>query len=95
MIVHSRIEGAQLVGNLLGDPTERDLFVYLPPGYQESDSRYPTARPPFLTSTAGTQATTAGAHPSATKQRSNGCRRHSSTNKPAKSAPVSQRTPLV
>ena len=43
MIVHSRIEGAQLAGNLLGDPTERDLFVYLPPGYDGSDSRYPTA----------------------------------------------------
>jgi len=43
VIVHSRIEGAQLAGNLLGDPTERDLFVYLPPGYDGSDSRYPTA----------------------------------------------------
>ena len=43
MLVHSRIEGPQLAGNLLGDPTERDLFVYLPPGYEESDSRYPVA----------------------------------------------------
>ena len=43
MIVHSRIEGEQLAGNLLGDPTERDLFVYLPPGYEESDIRYPVA----------------------------------------------------
>ena len=43
MIVHSRIEGTQLAGNLLGDPTERDLFVYLPPGYEESDARYPVA----------------------------------------------------
>ena len=43
MIVHSRIEGTQLAGNLLGDPTERDLFVYLPPGYEESKIRYPTA----------------------------------------------------
>ena len=43
MIVHSRIDGKHLVGNLLGDPSERDLFVYLPPGYDESETRYPTA----------------------------------------------------
>lgn len=43
MIVHSRIEGAHLAGNLVGDPSERDLFVYLPPGYEGSDRRYPTA----------------------------------------------------
>ena len=43
MIVHVRIESAHLAGNLLGDPRERDLFVYLPPGYNESDRRYPTA----------------------------------------------------
>ncbi|MGA3352372.1 MAG: alpha/beta hydrolase-fold protein [Acidimicrobiales bacterium] len=43
MIVHSRIEGSHLVGNLLGDPSERDLFVYLPPGYEDSGRRYPTA----------------------------------------------------
>ena len=43
VIVHSRIEGTQLARNLLGDPSERDLFVYLPPGYDESDTRYPTA----------------------------------------------------
>ncbi len=43
MIVHSRIEGRHLAGNLLGDPSERDLFVYLPPGYGESETRYPTA----------------------------------------------------
>jgi hypothetical protein len=30
MIVHTRIESAHLAGNLLGDPSERDLFVYLP-----------------------------------------------------------------
>jgi enterochelin esterase family protein len=30
-----------LAGNPLGDPVERDLFVYLPPGYDES-RRYPT-----------------------------------------------------
>ncbi|MFL5735354.1 MAG: alpha/beta hydrolase, partial [Chloroflexia bacterium] len=44
MIIHSRLEGTQLVSNLLGDPSERDLFVYLPPGYEEEpDRRYPTA----------------------------------------------------
>ncbi len=43
MITHSRLESAHLAGNLLGDPSERDLFVYLPPGYEESDRRYPTA----------------------------------------------------
>src|SRR5947208_1082965 len=43
MMIHSRIESSRLAGNLLGDPSERDLFVYLPPGYEESDRRYPTA----------------------------------------------------
>jgi hypothetical protein len=43
VIVHTQIEGTRLAGNLLGDPTERGLFVYLPPGYDESERRYPTA----------------------------------------------------
>ena len=43
MIIHTQIEGTRLAGNLLGDPTERDLFVYLPPGYDESERCYPTA----------------------------------------------------
>jgi S-formylglutathione hydrolase FrmB len=43
MIVHSRVESANLAGNLLGDPSERDLFVYLPPDYEDSAHRYPTA----------------------------------------------------
>ena len=43
MIVHTRVDSSHLAGNLLGDPSERDLFVYLPPGYDESDRRYPTA----------------------------------------------------
>lgn len=42
MIVHSRIESGHLAGNLLEDPSERDLFIYLPPGYEESERRYPT-----------------------------------------------------
>src|SRR3989442_13114100 len=43
MIVHTRLDSSHLADNLLGDPSERDLFVYLPPGYAESDRRYPTA----------------------------------------------------
>ena len=43
MIVSTRIEGSRLAGNLLGDPAERDLYVYLPQGYEGSDARYPTA----------------------------------------------------
>ena len=43
MIVHSRIESVHLQANLLGDPSERDLFVYLPPGYEHEPVGYPTA----------------------------------------------------
>jgi enterochelin esterase-like enzyme len=43
VIVHTRLESSHLAGNLLGDPNERDLFVYLPSGYDKSDRRYPTA----------------------------------------------------
>ena len=43
MIVHMRVESPSLAGNLLEDPSERDLFVYLPPGYDETKRRYPTA----------------------------------------------------
>ena len=53
MLVHTRLEGSQLTGNLLGDPSERDLFVYLPPGYEESDRRYPVA---YLLQASGTTA---------------------------------------
>ena len=44
MMIHSQVESSHLAGNLLGDPSERDLFVYLPPGYEESDHgiRLPT-----------------------------------------------------
>jgi hypothetical protein len=31
----------QLRGNPLGDPHERPLWVYMPPGYAEGDERYP------------------------------------------------------
>ncbi len=43
VIVQTRHESAYLAANMLGDPGERDLFVYLPPGYEESDRRYATA----------------------------------------------------
>ena len=43
MIVRARLDSEHLAENLLGDPSERDLFVYAPPGYDESDRRYPTA----------------------------------------------------
>ena len=35
------ISSQALQGNLIGDPTERRYTVYLPPGYQTGDSRYP------------------------------------------------------
>lgn len=41
-VTNVRHESSVLRDNPLGDPFERDLFVYLPPGYDESDERYPT-----------------------------------------------------
>ena len=41
-VVRHHHESQHLADNLLGDPGERDLFVYLPPGYEESDRRYET-----------------------------------------------------
>jgi enterochelin esterase-like enzyme len=35
------VESEVLAGNPLGDPTQRPLYVYLPPGYGESSRRYP------------------------------------------------------
>jgi pimeloyl-ACP methyl ester carboxylesterase len=43
MIIHSRVASDHLAGNLLGDPRERDVFVYLPPDYDQSDRSYPVA----------------------------------------------------
>lgn len=41
-IVVEQIESKVLRGNALHDPTTRDLYVYLPPGYDEDDARrYP------------------------------------------------------
>lgn len=39
VVVH-RLTSEVLRGNPLGDPTERDLYIYLPPGYDEARS-YP------------------------------------------------------
>lgn len=40
LVVH-RLKSRVLEGNPLGDPTERDLHVYLPPGYESSGRSYP------------------------------------------------------
>ncbi|MEO6184876.1 MAG: alpha/beta hydrolase-fold protein [Steroidobacteraceae bacterium] len=36
-----RVQGASLVGNLQGNDAERDVYVYLPPGYAKGNKRYP------------------------------------------------------
>ncbi|MEY4640847.1 MAG: hypothetical protein RLZZ227_841 [Pseudomonadota bacterium] len=36
-----RVPGPALEGNLEEDPSERDVFVYLPPGYADGTKRYP------------------------------------------------------
>ncbi|HUR99278.1 MAG TPA: alpha/beta hydrolase-fold protein, partial [Pyrinomonadaceae bacterium] len=41
-VVNLRHDSEVLKSNSLGDPHVRDLFVYLPPGYQDSVDRYPT-----------------------------------------------------
>src|SRR4030095_3264599 len=41
-VVHLRHESEVLRNNPLGDPHVRDLFVYLPPGYEQSGDKYPT-----------------------------------------------------
>lgn len=42
-IVVERIRSEALVGNALNDPTERELYLYLPPGYarEKDERRYP------------------------------------------------------
>jgi enterochelin esterase family protein len=41
-VIRHRHDSRILVGNPLGDPTTRDLFVYVPPGYDPSSARrYP------------------------------------------------------
>jgi S-formylglutathione hydrolase FrmB len=41
-VVNLRFKSSVLKGNPLGDPCERDLFVYLPAGYDETEEIYPT-----------------------------------------------------
>jgi enterochelin esterase family protein len=42
-VVHERVASEALRGNPLGDPHERDAFVYLPPGYARGgERRHPT-----------------------------------------------------
>lgn len=41
-LLQLKIEAPSLKGNLLGDPTEQPVYVYLPPGYEGSTKRYPT-----------------------------------------------------
>ncbi len=36
-----RVQGASLAGNLQGNDAERDVYVYLPPGYAKGSKRYP------------------------------------------------------
>ncbi len=36
------IDSEVLVGNPLGDPSRRPVWVYLPPGYEDGDTRYPS-----------------------------------------------------
>jgi enterochelin esterase-like enzyme len=43
VIVVDRIDSAHLARNLLGNPSQRDLVVYLPPSYGTSDRRYAVA----------------------------------------------------
>jgi len=41
-LLQLKIQAPSLKGNLLGDPTEQPVYVYLPPGYEGSTKRYPT-----------------------------------------------------
>jgi S-formylglutathione hydrolase FrmB len=41
-VVNIPLNSQVLEGNPLGDPHERDLCVYLPPGYDKTDDRYPS-----------------------------------------------------
>lgn len=39
--VRETVPAPSLANNVLGDPAERDIIVYLPPSYHTSDARYP------------------------------------------------------
>src|SRR5215475_8394745 len=40
-VVQAKVHSAALEGNLLGDSAERNVTIYLPPGYATSSKRYP------------------------------------------------------
>ena len=40
-MLHESITSRALAGNLVGDPAERQYYVYLPPGYADGNKRYP------------------------------------------------------
>lgn len=42
MLRVDQIDSQYLANNLMGDPSQRDLVIYLPPSYQTSSRRYPT-----------------------------------------------------
>jgi S-formylglutathione hydrolase FrmB len=41
-VSNHRFESRTLAGNPAGDPHIRDLWIYLPPGYDDDERRYPT-----------------------------------------------------
>ncbi len=41
-VIRKTIISKALEGNAPGDPHERDLYVYVPPGYDDSEDRYPS-----------------------------------------------------
>ena len=38
-VVHEVVASRALRGNALGDPSDRDVYVYLPPGYDAEPAR--------------------------------------------------------
>jgi predicted esterase len=40
-LIHEKITSQALAGNLIGDPTARDYWIFLPPSYAEGTRRYP------------------------------------------------------
>ena len=48
----TNLHSSLLEGNLLGDPADREVMVYLPPGYDEGAARYPLLMvlPPYAAS---------------------------------------------
>ena len=41
-LVRDTVRSRALAGNLLGQPATREVIVYLPPGYDRGDARFPT-----------------------------------------------------